>query len=62
MKKNIGLYPWDRIYPCPSANQFVLIPTVGIVFTRVYFRFRVAFMWLNFRISIGFFRRHGRGD
>lgn len=60
--KIIGPEPWARINVAPSRNQFCLTPCVGIVFTHLYFRVRVAFMFLNFRFSVGFLRRPGWGD
>lgn len=49
--------PYDRFAINRSKNQFVFIPSVGIVYYNYYFRFLVAFMWLNIQFRIGFFRK-----
>lgn len=42
---------FDKTY-----RQFAIIPSVGIVMGVHGWKFRVAAMWLFWRVSIGFFR------
>lgn len=57
MKKFWGREPWCRVCWTKTKHQICLIPSCGIVFTLLYFRFRIAFIFLNFQVAIGCFRR-----
>lgn len=40
------------------TNQFVFIPTFGIIKNRDY-AFRIGFLWGSFALSVGVFRKKG---
>lgn len=57
VRKKGGIRMEKRVIYNFFGEQFVLIPTVGILPKQVDFKFRIGFLFGPFALSIGCFRR-----
>ena len=44
-----------------THTQFVINPSIGFTWNMTYFRFAIAFAWLNIQARIGFGRKRKEG-
>lgn len=49
--------PSDRFAINWNRNQIAFIPSIGILYHHSYFKFCIAFIWLNFQCRLGLFRK-----
>lgn len=49
----------NRVDTVRVPGQMVIIPSFGFLTHDYYWRFKIGFIWLNWRVAIGIAKRRG---